>query len=161
MGAIASQIISITIVYSSVYYGTDQRKHQSSASRAIVRGNYRGPINSPHKGPVARKMFPFDDVIMMISNATCCSVHGHHWGYVMEGRHWFRKQMTTHYINKCRLSSMIPHMWHVYQWINSLAPGRPGCHFKTAIFNLVSLIGFFRASNDNAPIWMAWDLKGW
>ena len=41
---------------------------------------------------------------------------------------------------------------------NSLAPGRPGCHFKTAIFNLVSLINFFRSSNDNAPRWMPWDL---
>ena len=42
--------------------------------------------------------------------------------------------------------------------INSFAPGRPGCHFKTAIFNLVLLIGFFRFSNDNAPKWMPWDL---
>ena len=42
--------------------------------------------------------------------------------------------------------------------LNSLAPGRPGCHFKTAIFNLVLLIGFFRSSNDNPPRWMPWDL---
>ena len=28
-------------------------------------GNSPGPVNSPHKGPVTRKMFPFDDVIMM------------------------------------------------------------------------------------------------
>ena len=45
-----------------------------------------------------------------------------------------------------------------YLIFNSLAPGRPGCHFKTAIFNLVLLIGFFRSSNDNAPRWMPWDL---
>ena len=42
--------------------------------------------------------------------------------------------------------------------INSLPPGRPGCHFKTAIFNLVLLIGFLRSSNDNIPRWMPWDL---
>ena len=42
----------------------DQRKHQSSASLASVRGIHRRPVNSPHKGPVTRKMFPFDDVIM-------------------------------------------------------------------------------------------------
>ena len=42
----------------------DQRKHQSSASLAFVRGIHRGPVNSPHKWPVTRKMFPFDDVIM-------------------------------------------------------------------------------------------------
>ena len=63
MGKIASQITSLTIVYSTVYSDTDQGKHQSSASLAFVRGIHRGPVNSPHKGPVTRKMFPFDDVI--------------------------------------------------------------------------------------------------
>ena len=64
MGAMASQITSLTIVYSAVYSGADQRKHQSSVSLASVRGIHRWPMNSPHKGPVTRKMFPFDDVIM-------------------------------------------------------------------------------------------------
>ena len=64
MGAMASQITSLTIVYSTIYSGADQRKHQSSASLAFVRGIHRGPVNSPHKWPVTRKMFPFDDVIM-------------------------------------------------------------------------------------------------
>ena len=60
MGAKASQITSLTIVYSYA----DQRKRQSSASLAFVRGIHRGPVNSPHKWPATRKMFPFDDVIM-------------------------------------------------------------------------------------------------
>ena len=64
MDAIASQITSLTIVYSTVYSDTDQRKHQSSASLAFVWGIHRGPVNSPHKWPVTRKMFPFDDIIM-------------------------------------------------------------------------------------------------
>ena len=64
MGAIAPQITSLTIVYSTVYSDADQRKHQSSASLAFVRGIHRGPVNSPHKWPVTRKMFPFHDVIM-------------------------------------------------------------------------------------------------
>ena len=42
-----------------------QRKHQNSASQALVRGIRRWPANSPHKGPVTRKMFSFDDVIML------------------------------------------------------------------------------------------------
>ena len=46
------------------YSDADQRKHQSSASLAFVWGIDRGPVNSPHKWPVTRKMFPFDDVIM-------------------------------------------------------------------------------------------------
>ena len=65
MATIASQITSLTVVYSIVYSGADQRKHQSSASLAFVWGIHRGPVNSPHKGPVTRKMFPFDDVIML------------------------------------------------------------------------------------------------
>ena len=64
MGAIASQITSLTIVYSTVYSDADQRKHQSSTSLAFVRESHRGPMNSPHKWPVTRKMFPFDDVSM-------------------------------------------------------------------------------------------------
>ena len=64
MSAMASQITSLTIVHSAVYSGEDQRKHQSSASLAFVRGIHRWPVNSPHKGPVTRKMIPFDDVIM-------------------------------------------------------------------------------------------------
>ena len=64
MSALASQITSLAIVYSTVYSGTDQRKHQSPASLAFVRGIHRGPVNSPHKWPVTRKMCPFGDVIM-------------------------------------------------------------------------------------------------
>ena len=65
MGAMASQITSLTIVYSTVYLGADQRKHQSSASVAFVLGIHRWPMNSPYKGPVTRKMFPFHDVIVI------------------------------------------------------------------------------------------------
>ena len=64
MGSMASQLTSLTIVYSTVYSAADQRKHQSSASLAFVRGIHRGTLNSPHKWPATRKMFPFDDVIM-------------------------------------------------------------------------------------------------
>ena len=64
VGAMASQIISLTIVYSTVYSGADQRKHQSSAPMAFVRGIHRWPMTSPHKGPATRKIFPFDAVVM-------------------------------------------------------------------------------------------------
>ena len=65
MDATESQITSLTVVYSTVYSDADQRIHQSSVSLAFVRGIHRGPVgNSPHKWPVTRKMFPFDDVIM-------------------------------------------------------------------------------------------------
>ena len=64
MGAMASQITNITIVYSIVYSGADRKKHQCSASLAFVEGIHWWPVNSPPKGPVTRKMFPFDDAIM-------------------------------------------------------------------------------------------------
>ena len=64
MTTMASQITNPTIVCSIVYSDADQRKHQRSASLAFVWGIHRSAVNSPHKGPVTRKMFPFDDVIM-------------------------------------------------------------------------------------------------
>ena len=64
MTMLASQITSLTVVYSIVYSGVNQGKYQSSASLAFVREIDRGPVNFPHKWPVTRKMFPFDDVIM-------------------------------------------------------------------------------------------------
>ena len=62
MGAVASQIASLKIVYSIVNSGADQRKHQSSVSLAFVKGIHWWPVNSTHKRPVTQKMFPFDDV---------------------------------------------------------------------------------------------------
>ena len=82
LSTIASQITSLAIVYSTVYSGADQRKHQSSASLAFVRGIHRGPVNSPHKGPVTRKMFPFDDVIMYLYSTLCPCVC---WGPPIKG----------------------------------------------------------------------------
>ena len=64
MGKIASQITSLTIVYSIVYSDADKRGYQSSASLAFVQGIHRGPVNSPRKWSVTREMLPFDEVIM-------------------------------------------------------------------------------------------------
>ena len=61
MSTMSSQITSVSIVYLSICSGPDQRKHQSSVSLAFVRGIHRWPVNSPHKGPVMRKMFSFDE----------------------------------------------------------------------------------------------------
>ena len=72
MGAMASQITSRTIVHLTVYSGADQRKYQSSTSLAFVWGIHRSPVNSHHKGPVTRKMFPFDVVIMADDTMPTC-----------------------------------------------------------------------------------------
>ena len=57
MGVIASQITSLTIVYSIVYSDADQRKHQSSASLAFVRGIHRGRWIPRTNGQLCGKCF--------------------------------------------------------------------------------------------------------
>ena len=79
MSAIGSQITSLTIVYSTAYSGADQRKHQSSTLLAFMRGIHRSPVNSPHKVPVTRKLFPFDDVIMPQQNIVLKHLLHHLW----------------------------------------------------------------------------------
>ena len=71
MSMMASQITSLTIIYSTVYLGTYQRKHQSSASMAFVCGIHRWPVNSPHRWTVTRKCFH-----LMTSSCESCGGTG-------------------------------------------------------------------------------------
>ena len=69
MGAIAAQITSLAIVYSTVYSDADQRKHQSSASLAFVRGIHRRPVNSPHKKHIMHTLainFAVDNLLTIL-----------------------------------------------------------------------------------------------
>ena len=87
MSTMASQITSLTIIYSTVYSGADQRQLQSSESLAFVRRLHRWPVNSPHKGPVTRKMLPFDDVIM-VTDFTGMAVMFVTAGCILCGKIW-------------------------------------------------------------------------
>ena len=69
ISAMVYQITGVSIVYSTVCSGAEQGRHQSSTSLAFVRGIHRWPVNSPHKGPVTWKIFPFDDVIMLVKGS--------------------------------------------------------------------------------------------
>ena len=92
MGTIASQI-SLTIVYSNICLDADQRKHQSSASLAFVRGIHRGPVNSPHKWPVTRKCFHLMTSSWLANNMVR-SLYGDR---TIVGTHWWQslaKMMT-------------------------------------------------------------------
>ena len=66
MSPMASRITCFSVVYPTFCSGTDQRKHESSASLAFVRGIHRWPVNSPNKERATRKVFPFDDAIMYL-----------------------------------------------------------------------------------------------
>ena len=68
ISAMASQTNAVSIVDSTVCSGAVQTKHQSSSSLAFVRGIHRSPVDFLHKGPVMRKILPFDDVIMGCPN---------------------------------------------------------------------------------------------
>ena len=66
----ASQIAASRL-FTQPFIMRRSKKHQSSASLAFVRGIHRWPVNSPHKGSVTRKMFPFDDVIIRTAICLC------------------------------------------------------------------------------------------
>ena len=66
--------------------GADQRKHQSSASLAFVRGIHRWPMNSPHKWPVTRKMFPVEYVIMVMAWLMSNQPSGTHTSVTFESK---------------------------------------------------------------------------
>ena len=89
----ASQITGVSIVSSTVGSDAD-KKDQSSESLAFVRGIHRWPVNSPHKGPVTRKMFLFDDVIMPLS----CFTHHNAYKYP---RGFLSYCTPTHWCNFC------------------------------------------------------------
>ena len=91
MSAMASQNTSLTIVYTTVDSGTDQGKHQSSASLAFVRRIHRWPVNSTHKGPVTRKMFPIKSEVSAFPIVVISF-----WGYVFE---WLYHH-TIRYLNR-------------------------------------------------------------
>ena len=116
MGTMASQITSLTIVYSIVYSDADERKHQSSASLAFVQGIHRGPVNSPHKWPVTRKMFPFYDVIMMMTcHGKTLHISGplrgkftNHWWFPSQGP-VMQKQLGPFFFQNVILFSNVVH----------------------------------------------------
>ena len=64
MNAMASQITSLAIVYSTIYSGADQKKPSKPRVTGRCAGNSPVTGEFPEQRPVTQKMFPFDDVIM-------------------------------------------------------------------------------------------------
>ena len=77
MSAIASQITSLTVVYSTVYWGADQRKHQSSALLAFVWGIHRDRWIPRTKGHLRGKYFHLmtSSCTMHFSNGVTAVLH--------------------------------------------------------------------------------------
>ena len=123
MSAIASQITSLTIVYSTVYSAADQGKHESSASLAFVRGIHQRLVNSPHKWPVTRKMFPFDDVIMKGNpTATAWILWSERFSYV--GMWCFNVVSHNKLLNKHSCCRLFEGPWRPYDVIVMFFSGK-------------------------------------
>ena len=126
ISTMAYQITSLTIVYSTVYSGTDQRKHQSSASLAFVRGIHRWAVTGDrHKRPVTRKKLPFHDVIL---HQTLHWYHPHRRAmgcFVVHGQYsgkkpaLYRDSNLSHtYKNVCKNRvCYILYVWHVCAYL--------------------------------------------
>ena len=80
MHTMASQITGVSIVYSTVCSGADQRKHQSFASLAFVRGIHRWPVNSSHK---------------RVRNAENVSIRWRHHGVAVTWLWWEGTRLVT------------------------------------------------------------------
>ena len=113
-------ITSLTSVYSNVYLGVDQRKHQSSASLAFVRGIHRSPVNSPYKWPVTRKMFPFDDVIMWSGGAYLFILHWCHLATKITGNSTACSTASSHQQHRIHQSFAVAlsdgKCWDIVNW---------------------------------------------
>ena len=86
------------------------KKHQSSVSLAFVRWIHRGAVNSPHKWPVTRKMFPFHDVIIF-------------WQSWQSTNQWISRWLSTCFYGNARGRETIGHappsIWDRHQVMES------------------------------------------
>ena len=89
----ASEITTLTIVYLTIIEAQINENIKAPRYWPFVRGIHRGPMNSPHKGPVVRKMFPFDDVRLTIKAWWEICIIGSLWGESPDER--YRKRASN------------------------------------------------------------------
>ena len=152
MSVIASRITSLTIVYSTVYSRRRSKKHHSTASLAFVRGIHRGTVNSPHKGPVTRKMLSFDDVIMdnchdanfVVTGDTALRCHQgwqswHHVDWV------HMRQSHPHYVTVTYVTH-IPTLWRygyvIFAWKSGIYQGLVRWKWESSNYLFTSVFSF-------------------
>ena len=161
----------VSIVYSIVCSGADQRKHQNPASLAFLRGIHLWSVNTPHKWPVTRKMFPFDNVIMKAVS-------------IFYGIHCRSNLRWAIYLSNVDLNLHFGPFWIVHEmwcmrwswWKGHIfgllalcagnqefaaqrsSNGRFKWNFRLAIFKLNLVIGGCGISCEIVPWWMQLDL---
>ena len=149
MSLIAYQITGVAIVCTSVCLGADQRKHQSSPPLALLRWIHRWPVDSPYKGPVARKMFPFDEVI--VDNMCVCE------HTPLFGLSWtLREPMRTWVIQGYPINLM---KWSYCRYVSSRA-GWWSCksHWSNSAYTSLTKWGQKQMSMNAQTIFFNWTL---
>ena len=144
MGTMASQITSLTIVYSTVN-SAPIKENIKAPHHWPSWGEFTGwPVNSPHKGPVTRKMLPFHDVIMKLVWDGCHSTALVKKSTLAELIAWC-SQTTSHYLSQCWPRSMSSYGATRPQCVNTLRPEYDGRHFADYIVKciLVSKLLYF------------------
>ena len=147
MSAMASQIIGVSIVCSTMWSGADQRKYQSFGSLAFMRGIHRWPVDSPHKGPVKWKCFH-------LTTSSCSLCLGHSYMYPSTSKITL---MDTGKINPQQSTTNVNPVYvgiHVCVHIYSLVTGRYGSNHKTVISEHTLRIHFMDTC-EIALMWMA------
>ena len=157
MSATAPQITILTIVYSTVYSGGDQRKHQSSASLAFVQG-FTGDRWIPRiKGQWRGKCFHLmTSSWWSIRNKDTCQWlrerHDHSFGSSI-----FSRIITvSHYISKLRMKTLSrSSLIQSFDW--NIGNFNFNCHISRNINTLFSCLDFYFAVT--APVkghWIMW-----
>ena len=94
MSMTASQITSLTVVYSTVYSGTDQRKHQGSTTLAFVKGIHQWPVNSPHI-----MLQVFSTIFGAVPNLIDTKVTSNQWTHMSIASKYPSKYQLFHWID--------------------------------------------------------------
>ena len=118
--------------FATVCPGADQITHQSSASLAFVRGIHWWPVDSSHKLPIRRKMFPFGDVIM--------AMHDHRWSVPSRLSRWNRSGCGCDMkFNRQKLFKKAPKAWilnpdpeNTRLYTNIIIKSKSGCMYISA-----------------------------
>ena len=114
MGTMTSQITSLKIVY-SVVIQAQIKENINALHHWPLCGELTG-VNSPHKGPVTRKMFPFDDVIMIHLYRYVISFHFNLW-------HIINNIMTVSYVIMCLIALVkYKYVFHIANIMDSIYP---------------------------------------
>ena len=114
MGPMASQIISLTIVYSTVHSGADQGKHQSSASLAFAWGIHRWPVNSSGWGGLLWVIWRRSDHVRSRPDYMC-KINLHHFSVCNDAMNpsTFSLEQIVGYVMACRSYSFVCTLHHI------------------------------------------------